>query len=76
LNLLILVQHGGHGGSSDLAYFWASILIVLLPLGAFVALAYFAIRGYYRRKEADGGGAPPNAERLNAERGSRNAQQP
>jgi hypothetical protein len=57
---LFLLQHGAHGDEAmNLAYFWASILTVLLPIGAFVALAVLTVRGYFRRTEPDGGGAPP-----------------
>ncbi|MGH7569403.1 MAG: hypothetical protein ACREL9_10625 [Gemmatimonadales bacterium] len=49
-----------HGGDErlNLAYFWSSILIVLLPVATFVVLAVLVIRAYRRRREADGGGDP------------------
>ena len=60
MNALLLLQHGAHGdAATELAYFWASILTILLPIGAFVALAVLTVRGYFRRTEADGGGPPP-----------------
>lgn len=39
-----------HGGDSrmDLAYFWSAILIVLLPVGTFVTIAYWLVRMYRR----------------------------
>lgn len=55
--LALLVQHGGDE-RMNLAYFWSSILTVLLPVAVFVALAVLAVRGYFRRKDPDGGGPP------------------
>ncbi|HEU5261835.1 MAG TPA: hypothetical protein VFU41_10495 [Gemmatimonadales bacterium] len=49
-----------HDGRLDLAYFWSSLLIVLLPATAFVVLAFLVTRGYLRRKVPDGGGPPPH----------------
>ena len=60
-----------HDGRLDLAYFWSSVLIVLLPATAFIVLAILVTRGYFGRKTPDGGGPPPQ----NAERGTRNAEQ-
>jgi hypothetical protein len=47
-----------HDGQLDLAYFWSSLLTIALPVGVFVALAVLTVRGYFRRREADGGGDP------------------
>lgn len=55
--LALLVQHGGDE-RMNLAYFWSSILTVLLPVAVFVALAVLAVRAYFRRKDPDGGGPP------------------
>jgi hypothetical protein len=79
--MMAFLQHV-HGGDArtDLVYFWASILTVLLPISAFVTLGFLVVRGYLRRNEADGGGAPPmrNAERgmRNGGEGSRDGSQP
>jgi hypothetical protein len=59
-----------HDGQMDLAYFWSSLLTIALPVGVFVALGVLTVRGYFRRKTADGGGPPPGS----AERGRRNAE--
>lgn len=48
-----------HDGRLDLAYFWSSILTVLLPAATFVTIGILVARGYVRRKTADGGGPPP-----------------
>lgn len=70
MTALGLLQHAGHGdGATELAYFWASIVTVLLPIAAFVALAVLAVRGYFNRKEPDGGGPPPEKDR-SGERGA------
>ena len=69
MRALVLAQHAGHGGAADLAYFWASLLTILLPVAAFVALAVLTVRGYFRRREADGGGPAPMR---NTEFGMRN----
>jgi hypothetical protein len=42
----------------ELAYFWSSVLIVVLPVAVFVTIAVLAARGYFRRRDADGGGEP------------------
>ena len=56
---LLLLQHAHGDEATELAYFWASILTILLPIGAFVALAVLTVRGYFRRTQPDGGGPPP-----------------
>jgi hypothetical protein len=66
---LLLLQHAHGDEGTELAYFWASILTILLPIGAFVALAVLTVRGYLRRTQPDGGGEPPMR---NAEFGMRN----
>ena len=65
--MMALLQHA-HGGDprTELAYFWASILTVLLPISAFVALGFLVVRGYFRRSQPDGGGAPPMRKRPSA----------
>lgn len=57
-SFLLLLQHAHGDQGMELAYFWASILTVLLPIGAFVALAVLSVRAYFRRTEPDGGGDP------------------
>jgi len=56
--VLLLLLHGGDD-RMDVIYFWSAILIVLLPIAVFTGLAFLAVRGYFRRREADGGGEPP-----------------
>jgi hypothetical protein len=58
----LLAQHG-HDGRTDLVYFWSSVLTVLLPTAVFVALGILTVRGYFRRREPDGGGPPPIREK-------------
>lgn len=53
----LLALHGTDG-RMDLAYFWSAILIVLLPVAVFVTMAVLLVRGYRRRRVADGGGDP------------------
>ncbi len=63
----LLLLHGDD--SLDLVYFWSSILIVLLPVGTFVVIAYLLIKGYRRRERTStehgavgpGGPARPGA---------------
>jgi hypothetical protein len=69
MTLATLLLHGDD--RMDLVYFWSSLLTVLLPATVFVVLAVLVVRGYFRRKTADGGGPPPG----NAERGRRNVEQ-
>jgi lipopolysaccharide export LptBFGC system permease protein LptF len=42
----LLLLHGDD--SLDLVYFWSSILIVLLPVAAFVAIGWWLVRMYRR----------------------------
>ena len=62
--MMAFLQHV-HGGDprTDLVYFWASIFTILLPISAFTVLTFFVVRGYFRRTEPDGGGAPPEAKK-------------
>ena len=53
----LLALHGTDG-RMELAYFWSAILIVLTPVAVFVTIAVLLIRGYRRRRVADGGGEP------------------
>jgi hypothetical protein len=39
-----------HGDGMDIIYFWASILMVLLPIAAFSWLTYFVIKIYRRER--------------------------
>jgi hypothetical protein len=45
-----------HGEDQDIIYFWASILMVLLPLGIFSWLTYVLVRRYRHdlREKGDG----------------------
>jgi len=43
----------------SLIYFWAAVLIAILPVTVFTTITVLLVRGYYRRREADGGGEPP-----------------
>ncbi len=52
-----LLLHGDDPRMNFL-YFVASVLLVLTPMVVFVALAVLAVRGYRRRRAADGGGKP------------------
>ena len=54
---LLVALHDG-GDRLDWAYFWSSILIVGLPIIVFVTIAVLSVRGYLRRRAADGGGEP------------------
>ena len=40
-----------HGDRMDLTYFWSAILIVLLPVGTFVALGVWLFRMYRREQK-------------------------
>lgn len=57
----LLLLHGGDG-RMDLAYFWSSILIVLLPVGTFVVIAVLLVRAYRRRER------PPEVPRVGGRR--------
>ncbi len=48
-----------HGGDMDIVYFWSAVLLAVGPLAVFTIISVLAIRGYYRRQVADGGGEPP-----------------
>jgi hypothetical protein len=43
----------------SLVYFWAAVLIAILPVAVFTTITVLLVRGYWRRREADGGGEPP-----------------
>ena len=43
----------------DLVYFWAAILIALVPVAVFVVIGFLVTRAYFRRRVPDGGGDPP-----------------
>jgi lipopolysaccharide export LptBFGC system permease protein LptF len=44
----LLLLHGDD--HMDLIYFWSSILIVVLPVAVFVAIAYWLVKMYRREK--------------------------
>ena len=69
MSALLLLQHAHGDEAMNLAYFWASILTVLLPLTAFIVMAVLVVRSYMRRREADGGGPPPIGNRQSGSRG-------
>jgi hypothetical protein len=54
--MILALLHGDD--RIELAYFWSSVLIVVLPVAVFVTIAVLAARGYFRRRDADGGGEP------------------
>jgi len=54
-----MMLHGDGARNIDAIYFWTSVLIAGLPIGVFTTIAVLAIRGYRRRRVADGGGEPP-----------------
>jgi hypothetical protein len=47
-----------HGDGMDIIYFWSSIFMVLLPIGAFTWLTYLLIKKYLQemREKGDGRG--------------------
>ena len=45
---ILLLLHGDD--RMDLAYFWSAILIVLLPVAAFLAIGWWLVRMYRREK--------------------------
>jgi len=51
----LLVLHGGNG-HLDLVYFWSAVVMAGIPVGVFVVIGFLAVRAYFRRREADGGG--------------------
>ena len=46
-------------GHLDTVYFWSALLIAAGPVAVFVVIAFKAVRAYFNRSEADGGGEPP-----------------
>jgi hypothetical protein len=48
-----------HGGDMDVVYFWSAVLLAVVPIAVFTIIGVLAVRGYYRRRVADGGGEPP-----------------
>jgi hypothetical protein len=52
---LLLLLHGGDD-RMDLIYFWASILMVSLPIIIFSVLTYLFTRGYLRKQQEKGEG--------------------
>ena len=54
----LLLLHGGDD-QMDLIYFWSAVLIAIVPVGVFITLGVLVVRGYWRRREPDGGGEPP-----------------
>jgi lipopolysaccharide export LptBFGC system permease protein LptF len=46
----LLLVHGGDD-RMNLAYFWSAILIVLLPVAAFVAIAWWLVKMYRREQK-------------------------
>lgn len=51
MHALLLVLHGGDD-RMDLIYFWASILMVALPITIFAVLTYLFTKGYWKRRKA------------------------
>ena len=50
-----VVLHGGDG-HVDLVYFWSAVVMASMPVAVFVVIGFLAVRAYFRRREADGGG--------------------
>ena len=48
-----------HTHDMDVVYFWSAVLIALVPVAVFATIAVLAVRGYFHRRTADGGGEPP-----------------
>ena len=42
-----------HGDGMDIIYFWSSIFMVALPIGAFVWLTYLVVKAYRRERRAE-----------------------
>ena len=53
--LVLLVLHGGDG-HIDIVYFWSAVVMAGIPVSVFVVIGFLAVRAYFRRREADGGG--------------------
>ena len=41
-----------HGDEMDIIYFWSSIVMVLLPIGAFTWLTWLLIKAYRKEHKA------------------------
>jgi hypothetical protein len=50
-----------HTEAMDVVYFWSAVLIAAIPVGVFATIGVLVVRGYFRRRVPDGGGAPPAA---------------
>ena len=48
LDLAVLL----HGDEMDIIYFWSSIVMVLLPIGAFAWLTWLLIKAYRKEHKA------------------------
>jgi len=48
-----------HGGDMDVVYFWSAVLLAVGPVAVFTIISVLAVRGYFQRRIADGGGEPP-----------------
>jgi len=49
-----------HGDEMDIIYFWSSILMVLLPIGAFTWLTWLVVKAYRKEQEARSAEQKPN----------------
>jgi hypothetical protein len=50
MSFALLVLLHGPDDRMELIYFWSAILIVLLPVGIFVTIAYLLFKGYRKRE--------------------------
>lgn len=48
-----------HTDEMDVVYFWSAVLIAAVPVAVFTIIGVLAVRGYFGRRIADGGGEPP-----------------
>ena len=55
---VLLLLHGGDT-RMDTIYFWSAVLIAIVPVAVFTIIGVLAVRGYWHRRVADGGGEPP-----------------
>jgi len=56
---MILAAIHLHGGDMDVVYFWSAVLLAIGPVAVFTIISVLAVRGYFHRRTADGGGEPP-----------------
>jgi len=57
--MILATLHLLHGNDMDVVYFWSAVLLAVGPVAVFTIISVLAVRGYFRREVADGGGEPP-----------------